>query len=135
VYETEDAGNNSGFYRFRPDHPGSLGEGGPLDMLGIVGKPKFDTRTNQTGEWLDVEWHTIDTPDPDLAGGGMSVFAQGLAKDGARFGRLEGAWYGQGRIYFVSTSGGNAGQGQVFEYDPLGERVQVLFESPSPAHQ
>jgi secreted PhoX family phosphatase len=34
-------------------------------------------------------------------------------------------------IYFLSTSGGDAGQGQIFEYDPVEERVRVLFESPS----
>jgi uncharacterized protein len=28
VYETEDAGNTSGFYRYRPDHPGLLEQGG-----------------------------------------------------------------------------------------------------------
>ena len=131
VYETEDAGNNSGFYRFRPHHPGALQQGGVLEMLGVAGAPQFDTRTGQTREWRTVAWHPIDNPDPDLAGGAMSVFGQGFAKGGARFGRLEGAWYGFGRIYFVSTSGGNAAQGQVFEYDPLNERLRLLFESPS----
>lgn len=133
VYETEDAGSNSGFYRYRPTVPGALELGGVLEMLGVAGAPQFDTRTNQSGDWLDVEWHVIDTPDPDLAAGQPSVFAQGLAKGGARFGRLEGAWYGNGRVYFVSTSGGNAGQGQVFEFDPLNERLRLLFESPSAA--
>jgi hypothetical protein len=111
--------------------PGSLQHGGVLEMLGVVDQKQFDTRTNQTGDWLDVEWHVIDTPDPALASGQPSVFAQGFVKGGARFGRLEGAWYGQGRIYFVSTSGGNAAQGQIFEFDPLEQRLRLLFESPS----
>lgn len=131
VYETEDAGSNSGFYRFRPETPGSLAEGGVLEMLAITGRPQFDTRTNQTGEWLDADWVTIDDVDPDLQAGAPPLFAQGFAKGGARFGRLEGAWHGNGRIYFVSTSGGNARQGQIFEYDPLDERLRLLFESPS----
>ena len=131
VYETEDQGSNSGFYRFRPHVPGALEHGGVLEMLGIAGAPQFDTRTNQTGDWLDVEWHVVDEPDPNLAGGAPSVFAQGFAKGGARFGRLEGAWYGPGRIYFVSTSGGNAAEGQIFELDPLNQRLRLLFESPS----
>lgn len=131
VYETEDAGSNSGFYRFRPNQPGLLSAGGVLEMMGVAGTPNFDTRTNQTGDWLDVEWHVIDDPDPNLAAGQPTVFLQGFAKGGARFGRLEGAWYGNGRVYFVSTSGGNVAQGQVFEYDPLNERVRLLFESPS----
>jgi uncharacterized protein len=131
VYETEDAGINSGFYRFRPTAPGALQHGGVLEILSVVGAPQFDTRTNQTGDWLAVEWQPIDNPDPDLASGEASVFAQGFASGGARFGRLEGAWWGNGRVYFVSTSGGDAGQGQIFEYDPLSDRMRLLFESPS----
>ncbi len=131
VYETEDQGSTSGLYRFRPMVPGALQHGGVLEMLGVVGRPQFDTRTNQTGEWLDLEWHVIDDPDPDLEQGAPTVFAQGFDKGGARFGRLEGAWYGHGRIYFVSTSGGNVGQGQIFELDPLNQRMRLLFESPS----
>ena len=131
VYETEDAGSNSGFYRFRPHSFGALGGGGILEMLGVKGAFQFDTRTNQTGEWLDVEWHVIDNPDPNLAAGQPSVFSQGFGKGAARFARLEGAWPGHGRIYFLSTSGGNVAQGQIFEYDPLEERMRLLFESPS----
>jgi secreted PhoX family phosphatase len=100
-------------------------------MLGVKRQPNFDTRTNQTGDWLDVVWYEIDNPDPDLAGGAPSVFAQGFQKGGAVFGRLEGTWYGNNRIYFLSTSGGYAGQGQVFEYDPRRRRMRLLFESPS----
>ena len=59
----EDSGDNSGFYRFQPDAPGALHEGGTLEMLAVVGRPGFDTRTNQTGEWLDVDWVPIGTPD------------------------------------------------------------------------
>jgi secreted PhoX family phosphatase len=131
VYETEDAGSNSGFYRFVPRSRRSLLQGGTLQMLGIQGQPQFDTRTNQTSEWLQTTWHDVPNADPDLAGGEPSVFAQGFERGGAHFGRLEGAWYGYGRIYFVSTSGGNAGQGQIFEFDPEQDRIRLLFESPS----
>jgi uncharacterized repeat protein (TIGR03803 family) len=34
-------------------------------------------------------------------------------------------------VYFVSTSGGPAGQGQVFDYDPASDTLTVLFASPS----
>ena len=131
VYETEDAGGTSGFYRFRPTTPGALGNGGILEMLGVRGTPQFDTRTNQTGDWMDVQWHVIDQPVSNLAGGQPSVFSQGFTKGAARFARLEGAWPGHGRIYFLSTSGGDVSQGQIFEYDPAEERVRLLFESPS----
>jgi secreted PhoX family phosphatase len=131
VYETEDAGSSSGFYRFRPETPGALEDGGVLEMLGIAGVVRADTRTNQTGEWRDVVWHVIDVPDPAVINNTTSVFAQGRTKGAAVFGKLEGAWHGNGRIYFVASSGGNAGQGQVFEYDPVNERLRLLFESPS----
>jgi hypothetical protein len=131
VYETEDAGSTSGFYRFLPRSRRGLRHGGKLQMLGISGAPQFDTRTNQTGEWLRATWFDVENPDPDLAGGEPAVFNQGFEQGAARFGRLEGAWYGNGRIYFVSTSGGNVGQGQIFEYDPRRDKLRLLFESPS----
>jgi hypothetical protein len=55
--------------------------------------------------------------------------AQG--KGAAVFGRLEGAWYGNDRIYVITTNGGPAGQGQVFELDPATDELRVLFASPS----
>jgi uncharacterized protein len=133
VYETEDAGSSSGFYRFRPTTPGVLEDGGVLEMLGITGVTRADTRTNQNGEWRDVVWHVIDNPDPAVPAGATSVFSQGRAKGAAVFGKLEGAWYGNGRVYFAASSGGNAGQGQIFEYDPANQRLRLLFESPSAA--
>jgi secreted PhoX family phosphatase len=100
VYETEDAGNNSGLYRFLP--------------------------RSRRADWFD-----IPNPDPDLAAGQESVFLQGFNAGAARFGRLEGAWHGSGSIFIVSTSGGNAGQGQIWEYVPRFDRIRLLFESPS----
>jgi secreted PhoX family phosphatase len=131
LYETEDAGNTSGFYRFRPAQRGRLAAGGILEMLAVEGQPSYDTRTGQDPDApLDVVWVTIDTPDPVLPAG-PSVFAQGAAKGAAAFARLEGAWYGRGRIYFASTSGGNAGQGQIWEYEPSSETLRLIFESPA----
>ncbi|HKH70800.1 MAG TPA: alkaline phosphatase PhoX [Vicinamibacterales bacterium] len=131
VYETEDGGSSSGFYRFKPTTPGVLEDGGVLEMLGIAGVNLADTRTNQNHQWRDVVWHVIDTPDPAVATGATSVYNQGRAKGAARFGKLEGAWYGLGSIFFVASSGGNVGQGQIFEYDPANQRLRLVFESPS----
>ena len=129
VYETEDSGSNSGFYRFIPKHSGHLHFGGTLFMLSIAGQPQADTRTNQPRTARAVEWVPIPTPDPaDPAG--HSTFSQGFLAGGARFGRLEGCWYGNQRIYFASTSAGNASQGQIWEYDPAEETLRLLFESP-----
>jgi uncharacterized protein len=132
VYETEDAGFTSGFYRYVPKQRGKLALGGVLQMLAIEGRPGYNTRLGQVpDEPLDVVWVTIDVPDPAVPAAPTSVFAQGTAKGGAAFARLEGAWYGRGKIYFTSTNGGNAGQGQIWEYDPSSETLRLVFESPA----
>jgi secreted PhoX family phosphatase len=131
VYETEDAGLNSGFYRFIPDAYGQLGSG-KLQMLAIKGKPTYDTSTGQSeGKPLPVEWVDIANPDP-VNPATNSVFSQGFALGGASFARLEGCWYGNGAIYFVSTSGGEEELGQIWEYRVLGNsggQLTLIFES------
>ena len=129
VYETEDR-RSAGLYRFLPDQPGNLAAGGRLEMLAIDGAPDYDTRTGQTvGDWHPVTWTPIADPDPaDIADN--SLYLQGVAGGAATFARLEGIWHGGGRIYVVSTTGGDVEAGQVWEYDPAGERIRLLFESP-----
>jgi secreted PhoX family phosphatase len=134
VYETEDRGT-AGLYRFIPNTPGTLANGGRLQMLGIKDKPKFDTRKNQTAHvWQPCVWYDIAQPDrahsPNTTDS-LGVFSQGFAQGAAVFARLEGAWYGNGVIYVNSTSGGNAGAGQVWAYDPVEDRLSLLFESPN----
>ena len=133
VYETEDQ-LSSGLYRFIPKERGLLAKGGALEMLAIAGRPKYDTRTKQrVGKPLRVEWVAIDNPDEPSKAAATAVFSQGLAKGGAIFGRLEGAWYADGRIFVVSTSGGDVKMGQVFSYDPSESEITLIFESPSAA--
>lgn len=51
------------------------------------------------------------------------------------FARLEGAWFGGGSIYLNSTSGGDAGIGQVWEYRPRGNsggQLVLVYESTDP---
>lgn len=134
VYETEDAGSNSGFYRYVPHIPGQLAGGGRLYMLKVVGL--FQANLNGSfanGTTFDVEWVEIATPDnPALNSPGNFVFSQGRALGAARFARLEGCWRGaSGEIYIVSTSGGAVAQGQIWVYDPREETLSLLFESPS----
>jgi secreted PhoX family phosphatase len=135
VYQTEDRGT-AGFYRFVPDEPGNLAAGGRLEMLKVKGTDGYDTRTGQTvARSLPVEWVLIDDPDPAGAEtNAMAVYNQGAAKGGATFARLEGIWYGNGSIFFASTSGGEVGEGQVWEYRPSGRsggQLVLVFESPS----
>lgn len=139
VYETED-NNPSGFYRFLPEQDGNLAAGGRLQQLAVRGRPNFDTRSGQrVGRPLPVRWVDIDEPDPaippdfDDEFGGL-VFQQGFAQGAAAFARLEGCWYGDAAVYLNSTSGGNAGLGQVWEYRPRGSGggiLTLIFESPS----
>jgi secreted PhoX family phosphatase len=107
VYLTEDRGS-SGFYRFIPNTPGYLLNGGLLQMLAIRGQAEYDTRKGQrVGRPLQAEWVTIDDPNPAAAEtDALAVFKQGFAKGGATFSRLEGCWYGDGGIYFSATDGG-----------------------------
>lgn len=136
VYQTEDSGNNSGFYRFLPMDANNLLAGGVLQMLKVKGVNGYNTLTNQTIDAeLPVEWVTIDNPNPAIVNSGTSCFAQGLAKGGARFNRLEGVFRGDdGTMYFVSTSGGNAARGQLWQFIPSftgGGTLVLRFESPA----
>lgn len=136
VYQTEDAGDYSGFYRFLPQDPDNLLRGGRLQMLAVRGRSQYDTRRNQrVGVQLPVRWVSIDQPNPLVLTSSSRVFAQGYAKGGARFNRLEGLFRGDdSAMYFTSTSGGNARYGQLWKYSPdqAGNGVlELVFESPS----
>jgi hypothetical protein len=136
VYLTEDSKPHCGFYRFLPARPGQLGAGGKLQILAIDGRPEYATGVGQTvGNRHDVHWVTIDDPDPQAADTDeQAVFRQGTQKGAARFRKLEGCWSdADGRIYFVSSSGGAAAGGQVWLYEPGGRdsgRLTLVFESP-----
>jgi uncharacterized protein len=126
VYETEDSGT-AGFYRFIPNRYSRLEQGGQLQMLRIQGSPNADLSQGVgVGAMFDVAWVNIAAPE-SLA---PSVYEQGLALGGATFRRLEGCWYDSGKIFFTSTSGGAAEEGQVWEYDPRREKLTLIFESP-----
>jgi secreted PhoX family phosphatase len=147
VYETEDAGSGrgSGFYRFLPTDRADLSKGGVLQILGIAGLPGADLREGQvTGRPMAVTWITIEQPDP-AGEAPNAVFEEGFAKGAAKFNRLEGCWDGSGSIFFASTSGGDAkngdrnddgfweGYGQIWEYVPqglAGGQLVLLYESP-----
>lgn len=139
VYLTEDnhaAGN--GFYRFIPNSYGKLADGGKLQMLKIRGRTNYDTRSGQlAGETLLVDWVDIPNPDPVSAEGNpAAVFEQGYAAGGAVFARLEGCYAEMQRIVFISTTGGNSGLGQVWEYRDRkvnSGRLKLLFEPTSPS--
>lgn len=133
VYETEDR-HDGLIYRFIPETPGRLRDGGRLQALVVRDRPSLDTRnwegtTVAPGEWMDVEWvdlENVDSPEDDLR-------HRGFAAGAARFARGEGMWYGNDIIYFACTNGGAAQAGQVWKYEPSssedgGGRLQLFIE-------
>ena len=129
VYETEDAAS-SGFYKFIPNVPGRLHEGGELFMLRVKNQPNFNFGpVSVVGQTWDVEWVPIADPAATI----QTTYLQGaLAPNfGAQFRRLEGCWWGEHTGYFLSTNGGPAGEGQVFEYNPAAETITLIYVSPS----
>jgi secreted PhoX family phosphatase len=156
LYETEDNfGFPSGFYRYiAPQNPidvHELRDGGQLQMLKVEGVQNAALDHGQTpGVTYDVEWVTIDQPDTTFPAGTTNdqaiVFVgdQGRAKGAAIFSRLEGIFYDSGKVYLVSTQGGDTpagepgpsggfgrGYGQLWVYDAREETITLLFESPS----
>ncbi len=130
VYETEDRGDGL-LYRFIPNRPGGLREGGRLQALAIRDRRSFDTRNYTArvlpvGTVLDVTWvdiEQVEAPNDDLR-------AQGFAKGAARFTRGEGMWDTPESIFFAATDGGPARAGQIFRYVPSpfeGQRGEERF--------
>jgi hypothetical protein len=125
VYETEDGGS-SALYRYVPVDTSNLAAGGRLEAMRLNGTT--DTIGWVTGQSAAADWVTVDNP--DWGPGEASCWTQASAKGAARISRGEGAWYGNGLIYIVSTSGGLARQGQVFAYDPVASTFTCVFASP-----
>ncbi|HIK06433.1 MAG TPA: DUF839 domain-containing protein [Trichormus sp. M33_DOE_039] len=135
VYETEDSGSSL-FYRFIPRVAGRLAEGGTLQALRIIGQPEVNTSTSGFAPFqkFPVDWVTIPEPNPTTVD---NVRVQGRNLGAARFARGEGIWYnhnkttGKSELYFVSTSGGAIGAGQVWLYIPEDETIELFVESTS----
>jgi secreted PhoX family phosphatase len=121
VYLTEDRGDGI-FYRYIPNTPGKMLDGGKLQALAVLGEKSRDTRNwkDQEGPefpvnrpvdvtWIDIE--NVESPEDDLR-------YQGFDKGAAVFARGEGIWFGNKELYFACTNGGKIGAGQVFRYIP-----------------
>jgi len=134
VYQTEDEGKGL-LYRFVPNQPGKLHEGGKLQCLVINEWKGADTRNHSENEsehfpekkLFDVSWVDLDdveAPDGDLRLRGAKLGA-------AIFSSGEGMSYGKGELFFSASSGGKAGMGQVFRYVPSKYEGQPM-EKDSP---
>lgn len=148
IYETEDRGDSC-FYRFepsmKPTKPGDLAQGGTLFALKIESSTtSINTSNNlnlggtpgliKVGEPMQIEWIKIDQPNPDSD----TVRKEAQLKGATVFYRGEGAWYGNGKVYFISTQGGppaldpesgGRGNGQIWVYDPTTETLTLQIEA------
>jgi len=118
VYQTEDQ-EDSLIYRFIPDQPGRLGQGGKLQCLAIRGKPGFDTRNWDRqrifqGDVLPVHWLDLEDVDTDR----NDLRIRGYKLGAARFGSGEGIVFGNGLVTFDCTNGGPRVNGQIWRYKP-----------------
>jgi uncharacterized protein len=119
VYMTEDR-RHSLFYRYIPNVPGKLLEGGRLQALAVVDEPSLPTH-NWTVDHeiplrqpLGTYWIDLDDVDPvenDLR-------LRGAKSGAAMFARGEGLCVAGDRFAFTCTIGGPARRGQVFTYEP-----------------
>jgi secreted PhoX family phosphatase len=149
VYMTEDSRTGL-FYRFIPNVPGKLQQGGRLQALALTGRksaitsnwPKdwngngadrFVVGEDHLAEWIDLD--DVESPNGDLA-------ARGHAAGAAQFMRGEGLDYAlradgkTGDFYFTCTEGGAQRVGQIWRYTPgegaeAGGTLQLFFESTS----
>lgn len=133
VYLTED--DHTGlFYRFIPNRPGKLAQGGRLQAMAWKGVSSADTRNHEgrawnVGDWREIEW--IDLEDVESPNGDLSK--RGHAAGAALVARGEGVWWGDGELYFTATSGGPIHRGQVMRLVPglngAADRLQLFVES------
>ena len=125
IYQTEDR-EDSCIYRFIPDQYGDL-QAGVLEALVIKGLPTINTSRNfPVGEPKEVEWVKLEDVDPQKD----TLRYEAQRKGAAIFKRGEGAFYGNGEIYWTCTNGGNSGRGQIFRYNPAKNSLELFVESP-----
>jgi secreted PhoX family phosphatase len=127
LYLTEDK-DDSLLYRFRPAEGATdRFQQGVLEALTVREAPaRYDLRRP-----YEVAWVPIEIPDPKA--GQRTTRAQGRSAGAVRFVRGEGACYGAGSIYFVTTSGGTKRLGQVWRLTPSaeGDRLELWAEPQS----
>ncbi|MFE9456615.1 alkaline phosphatase PhoX [Streptomyces californicus] len=135
VYETEDAFDRPFglFYRFLPEKPlggtGSLRAGGTLEAMRVPGVPDLSA-VQETGRSFDrIEWAPV--PDP-LAVETPIRFQDFGPKGITHAQKLEGCYWGDSSVYFVSSFArsdeGSAADhyGQVWRYEPKKRRLTLV---------
>ena len=126
IYQTEDR-NDSLLYRFMPREPGRLAVGGRLQALAIRDLPGVQTANRvdapqafEIGQRFAVDWvdlENVTSPNDGLRHQGRSKGAAVFV--GGEGMTVEAHGTGSGTcIWFVSTTGGPGGLGQLWCYRP-----------------
>ncbi|MDR9416473.1 MAG: DUF839 domain-containing protein [Gracilimonas sp.] len=116
VYLTEDDSEGL-LYRFIPNTPGKMLDGGRLQALVVKDLPSLDARNwkeqlVELNHPLPVEWIDLNDIDED------DLRYRGHDAGATRFARGEGMWFGNSTVYFACTNGGSAKVGQIWKYTP-----------------
>lgn len=125
VYLTEDL-DDGVLYRYLPEDPTRLLEGGTLQALAVTDRLSADLRDwegvppmrpgdTRPVHWIDLE--DVDSPEDALR-------YQAFEKGAARFARAEGMWHGEREVYFACTTGGRAKAGQLWRYRPAPPEIE-----------
>ncbi|MFJ6185888.1 alkaline phosphatase PhoX [Streptomyces sp. NPDC092295] len=136
VYETEDAFDRPFglFYRFLPRKPlggtGSLRAGGDLEAMRVPGVPDLSAVQEPGTSFDRVEW----VPVPDPLARETPVRLQDFGPKGITHAqKLEGCYWGERAVYFVSSfarsAEGSAADhyGQVWKYEPKRRRLTLVI--------
>ncbi len=133
VYQTEDR-DDGVFYRFIPNTPGKLIEGGRLQAMvldGVTDTRNWDGAKLQGGEGITVSWVDLD----DVEAPRDDLRTRAAAAGAALIARGEGLHMGSDDLYICSTSGGEQKLGQIFRLVPgrgdTPDRFELFFESES----
>ncbi len=119
VYMTEDQYHGL-FYRYIPNVPGRLLDGGRLQALAVIDEPAKLTHNWDANhqmpmrEPLATRWIDLDDVDPEED----DLRRRGAASGAAMFARGEGICVAGDRFAFTCTIGGPARLSQVFTYTP-----------------
>lgn len=116
IYLSEDR-HYSCFYRFLPETPGELVNGGTLQALAITGHPSMRTHNwassdIEIGRTMPVHWNTLRNVVPEENDLRLRAAVDGAAS----FARGEGLTISGDDAYLTCTIGGPRRRGQIFAY-------------------
>lgn len=133
VYLTEDR-DDSVLYRFLPQVPGRLADGGRLQAMvveGLADTRNWDAPRMAVGKAWRISWIDLD----DVEAPRDDLRQRAAAKGAALVARGEGVHMGAREVFVCSTSGGAKQLGQILKLTPgvagAPDSLELFFESES----